>query len=279
MNNLNNNYHVAVPTAFNSDESLNVEATFQHILNLYEKGIRSILICGSTGEQHSLSLSEKRCLVESIEQENRFPSDLELIFGVASIRLAEAVELAQVVSQSKKIAAVLLGYPPYLIPTQEEAYYYTQTVLKEIQNKAVILYNNPRRTGFDLALKTILKLLENKNIIGIKEAGDKQKVVQLVAKSPKELFIFAGGDLDLEDKISLGFNSLSSIAGNIYPLEISTYFNALHTRSKMPQNSLDEMAIKLATVFTESPLPHLKERITKTEGINMGRCRLPLGAT
>ncbi|MEK3884604.1 hypothetical protein [Paenibacillus sp. PL2-23] len=52
MDMLKENIHIAVPTAFHNDESLNAEATLAHIRDLRGRGIRSVLICGSTGEQH-----------------------------------------------------------------------------------------------------------------------------------------------------------------------------------------------------------------------------------
>ncbi len=52
-------YHVAVPTAFDENEALNIQATLAHIHYLKEKWVNSVLVCGSTGEQHSLTLAEK----------------------------------------------------------------------------------------------------------------------------------------------------------------------------------------------------------------------------
>ena len=36
--------HVAVPTAFFKDESLNAQGTIDHIRYLYDKGIKSVLV-------------------------------------------------------------------------------------------------------------------------------------------------------------------------------------------------------------------------------------------
>jgi len=41
--------HVAVPTAFDKDEKLNIDKTIGHIQELYSQGIRSVFICGTTG--------------------------------------------------------------------------------------------------------------------------------------------------------------------------------------------------------------------------------------
>ena len=66
MHDLVTDYHIAVPSAFYDNEDLNTEATLQHIQNLYDQGVKSVMVCGTTGEQHSLSLAEKLQLFESL---------------------------------------------------------------------------------------------------------------------------------------------------------------------------------------------------------------------
>ena len=86
MHDLVNEYHIAVPTAFYDNEDLNTEATLQHIRNLYDQGVKSVMVSGTTGEQHSLTLAEKLKLLKSIDTATFLPDDLEIIFGVDSIR-------------------------------------------------------------------------------------------------------------------------------------------------------------------------------------------------
>jgi 4-hydroxy-tetrahydrodipicolinate synthase len=61
--------NVAIPTPFREDESLNVEG-FEAIVE-YQKhyGIESLLISGSTGEQHSMSIEERLQIIEYFDQQ------------------------------------------------------------------------------------------------------------------------------------------------------------------------------------------------------------------
>ena len=170
MFDLANDFHIAVPTAFYENEDLNTEATLQHVMHLYGQGVKSVLVCGTTGEQHSLSLAEKLQLLESLDAASFLPDDLEILFGVASIRQKEALQLAEKVNASPKISGVLLDFPPYILPSQKEAKLYVEAIAKVI-DKPIILYNNPRRTGFNLELDTFAELIKLPNIIGIKDAG------------------------------------------------------------------------------------------------------------
>jgi len=66
--------HIAVPTGFYEDESLNIQGTISHIRDLYKQGIKSVLVSGTTGEQHSLKLQEKIELINALELEEELIS-------------------------------------------------------------------------------------------------------------------------------------------------------------------------------------------------------------
>ncbi|TNV67812.1 dihydrodipicolinate synthase family protein [Trichococcus shcherbakoviae] len=275
MYDLANEYHIAVPTAFYDNEDLNMEATLQHIRNLYDQGVKSVLVCGTTGEQHSLLLTEKLQLLESIDEASFLPDDLEILFGVASIRQKEALQLAEKVNASPKISGVLLGFPPYILPSQKEAKLYVKAIA-QIIHKPIILYNNPRRTGFNLELDTFAELIKLPNIIGIKDAGDSARIPELISVADKKIYIYAGGEIDLGKKIVLGANRLSSMAGNLYPTEVEAYFTAL-LRGRADKIKNAGIEGEIHNVFAENPIIYIKNEITKQTKIDMGFARSPLG--
>lgn len=269
---LKNRYHIAVPTAFYEDESLNVADTIEHIIYLQNLGVGSVLVCGSTGEQHSLTLSEKISILDGIEKEDRFENGFEIIFGVSSIRQKEALALALKINTLTKISGILLGFPPYILPSQKEAVIYAQTIIQSL-NKPVIIYNNPKRTGFDLSITSFIDIANHKNVIGMKEAGDSERIPHLLATMNKKIAIYAGGETSLKEKVALGFNRLSSVAGNLYPLEIEKWFELLLAESNQdfPQQK------ELDKIYENSPLTYLKNAISTKESLSMGKPRSPLG--
>ena len=275
MHDLVNEYHIAVPTAFYDNEDLNTEATLQHIRNLYDQGVKSVMVCGTTGEQHSLTLAEKLQLLKSIDAATFLPDDLEIIFGVASIRQKEALQLAEKVNASAKINGVLLGFSPYILPSQKEARLYVEAIAKVIE-KPIILYNNPRRTGFNPELDTFAELIRLPNIIGIKDAGDSARIPELISVADKKIYVYAGGEIDLDKKIALGANRLSSMAGNLYPSEVEAYFTDL-LRGRADKTKNAGIEEKIHNVFAENPIIYIKNEITKQTKIDMGFARSPLG--
>lgn len=270
------NFNVAIPTSFDPDETLNTGNTLSIIKKLYEKGVRSILVCGSTGEQHSLTLEEKHALLQALESA-RLPDDLQLLFGVAGIRMKEALSLARAISESKKITAIMLGFPPYLRLSQREALLYAQHIIAAAE-KPTQLYNNPARTGFDLSVENMILLAENPLVVSLKEAGDTGKIRHLRSAIDKPFTYFMGGETDMITKLEAGFDAISSIGGNLIPEKIRSMLHAWHEGDyPAARKHHDAIMTALAPLYrTNSMLPALK-MILNQKGIPAGICRSPLG--
>ncbi|WP_010676713.1 dihydrodipicolinate synthase family protein [Bacillus timonensis] len=272
---LTENIHIAVPTAFFEDESLNIQGTIGHIRDLYKQGIRSVLVSGTTGEQHSLSLPEKIELINGLEREEELVTNMEIIFGVSSVRQKEAEELAKKIHHTK-IAGIMLGFPPYIIPTQEEALVYTRRII-HLSHKPTILYNNPRRTGFDLSEQSIIQLSKIDSVVGIKDAGNKEKVTRIKHDLGRnDFYFYAGGEVDLEEKISYGYNRLSSMAGNVFPTEISQWLQKMLMKQKISKPEIEQIEKMMEQVYQGNAIVNLK-KILNQKGVPMGTCRSPIG--
>lgn len=272
---LKEQFHIAIPTAFLEDESLDLDGTINHIRNLYKQGIKSVLVSGTTGEQHSLNLQEKMELLNRLEEEEELINEMEIIFGVSSVRQKKAEELAERI-QVTKIAGVMLGFPPYILPTQEEAVSYAKSIM-ERSKKPTILYNNPKRTGFDLSVGSILELSKCELVLGIKDAGAKEKVEAIKKHLMRnEFYFYAGGEVDLEEKIAYGYDRLSSIAGNIAPRVINNWFRGLLEGRQENEQEIKERAMILEQVYQGNAIVNVK-RILNQKGFQVGICRSPIG--
>ncbi|WP_020008006.1 dihydrodipicolinate synthase family protein [Salinicoccus albus] len=271
---LKSEMHVAVPTAFYEDESLDTSATISHVKQLYKDGVKSVLISGTTGEQHSMRLEEKIELISALDNEADLMQEIEVIFGVASVRQKEAEQLAKKV-RGTEIAAVMIGFPPYIIPSQAEAVHYAKKLI-QISNKPAIIYNNPGRTGFDLSVESILELSQLDSVIGVKDPGDREKMRTVKERIEKEFYFYAGGEIDLEAKVMYGYNRLSSIAGNCYPHEIEEWFTRLIREEPVKKDTASAVSQILYEVYNGSPIVNIKDHLN-AQGTPMGICRRPIG--
>lgn len=123
-----------------------------------------MIVSGSTGQQNSLSLAEKLELLTALN-DLKASQGFELLFGVASIRIKELIQLVSEPQAADHVASFLLGFPPYIRLTQAEAIYYVRELISHT-SKPVVLYNNPARTGF----------IPPPHLAGIKEAAGPSQV-------------------------------------------------------------------------------------------------------
>lgn len=272
------NFNIAVPTAFYWDESLNMAGTLAHIQHLIEQGLDSFLVCGSTGEQHSLSLSEKLEMVDTLEEWSGFghPHQGQIQFGVAAIRQTEAITLAKRVAESSVITGILLAFSPYIRPSQEEAYRYAIHII-EAADKPTILYNNPARTGFDLSADNIIALSKHPLVEGIKDPGDSAKMAVLKANIQKPFHYLAGGESNLLPKFHWGYNGISSVLGNLFPQNVSAILEAVMAQDFLSAEKAYEKLLTLMAPLSQGTLlVEIKKQLNQ-QGIDMGICRSPLG--
>ena len=270
------NFNVAIPTAFHKNEEINEQATLAHIQSLQAQGVDSFLVCGSTGEQHSLALGERLHLLETIAC-SKIPKESEIIFGVAAIRLKDAITLSKKIAEEGDIAGVMLAFPPYIRPSQKEAIYYAETLIEQAQ-KSVILYNNPPRTGFDLSVESAIYLSQHPLVEGIKEAGNPDNISIFREKISKPFRYYVGGEVNLVPKLQQGFNGISSILGNLYPKEIQQILIDHLQRDLAALSQSEQVLDNLLKPFMEADnfLVALKNALNEN-GLEMGSCRSPLG--
>lgn len=261
--------NIAVPTPFHEDERLHLEGFAPIVHHLAGQGIESLLICGSTGEQHALTIDER---IEIIQYFNsrRF-SGVELICGISSVRTRDALRLIQAVEGSV-FDAVMIGFPPYVLPTQQQAVHYVDELLRHT-TKQVMLYNNPPRTGFDLSAESFRQLvLRHPNIAGFKEVGDMERHKD--TPLPDSFIMFTAGDRDFPAKINHGFNGLSSIAGNMHPQEIKEALQALLEGSPVDHKQINTL---IAEALQGQGVVRVKQFYQQL-GFISAVCRSPIGA-
>src|SRR5699024_11043913 len=140
-----------------------------------------------------------------------------------------------------------------------------------------ILYNNPERTGFDLSAQSMIQLSKTEFVMGIKDAGGEEKVRQLKNKIKREDFYFyAGGEADLEEKVSYGINRLSSIAGNVSTPQNSLRYHNLLKHQNITKQENAKIENITSQVKQGNPIVHGKH-MKHHKGIPMGICRRPIG--
>ena len=178
------------------------------------EGTNGLVPVGTTGESPTLSHDEHKQVVEwCVGQANgRVP----VIAGAGSNSTREAIELAEH-AEGAGADAVLVVTPYYNKPTQEGLYQHFKAINDAI-GVPIIIYNIPSRSVIDMAVDTMKRLYDLKNIAGVKDA-----TANVVRVSQQRAAIGEGfNQLSGEDATALGFMAHGgpgciSVTSNVAP--------------------------------------------------------------
>lgn len=156
----------ALVTPFTND-GINFEELRKLIEFQILEGIDSLIICGTTGESSTMSLEEKKSVIEfSVKIANgRVP----IIAGTGGNNTKEVINLSKY-AESVGVDGLLLVTPYYNKTTQKGLISHFTEIAKNV-SLPIILYNVPSRTGLNIEPETCLELSKISNIVGIKEAS------------------------------------------------------------------------------------------------------------
>ena len=297
MSNVFNRYSVALVTPFtealsDDQEQYVDEASLEKVITFVAAELKQtaalandnmivggIIVAGTTGEQHSMSIEEREKLYKlSIKLGKK--SNVRVACGVAASYTAGAIKLARAAVLAG-CDGILLGLPPYIRPLEEELLSYVTAVCSPPE-VPVLLYNNTTRcaTGDTLRPESIVDLHKRGVIWGVKHATSPDRfipdAVEMMRLSDGTIRLYTGSDAKIADlmkpypsslidstsntnifseilkssmmegiDISIQnctynslFYGLTSIIGNLLPLEMSNIMYKLCCQYKNCNNAI-----------------------------------------
>jgi len=177
-------------------------------------GVHFLVPCGTTGETPTLT-SDERDRVVSITVEvaqGRVP----VLAGVGGYNTEEVAELAAH-TESLGVQGLLSVTPYYNKPTQEGLVQH-YTAIANRTSLPVIVYNVPGRTGCNVEPKTLARLAQIPNIVGVKEAsGNMAQMCEVCRVVPSDFSVLCGDDALALPLMAVGGRGLISVASNVVP--------------------------------------------------------------
>jgi len=266
-------YSVAMITPFSEQGAVD-ESSVRQMVNYYTHNqVPALLVSGSTGEQHSLTVEERIFLYQTVK--DAAPDNMPLYAGVAAVRTRDAIRLAREAEQTG-LSAIMLGFPPYVRPNQREAAIYIQAVCS-VTSLPLMLYNNPLRTGFNLETETLFCIVkEFPQIVALKEAGNPDRIKQIKEELGTDFQVLSGSDLTIADYFAKGYDGLTSIAGNLFPLEFLKIIQLLQEgQSAQAQHALGQLRESLE-LFGSIGWIRVIRHLFASHGLAAGYFREPL---
>ena len=255
------------------DDKINLDMFKRLIEFQIENKTDSIIVCGTTGESPTLSISEKKDLIKcAVETSNgRIP----IIAGTGSNNTKNAIEMS-IIAENLGVDGLLVVTPYYNKCTQNGLIEYYKAIANSV-SIPIIMYNVPSRTGVNIAPETCLELSKIPNIVAIKEAsGNISQVAKIAALCKDILHIYSGNDDQILPVLSLGGIGVISVLSNIKPNLVHNicydYFNGNTKIATKLQ--LDNLPLINALFDEVNPIP-IKYAMKKF-GFECGNPRSPL---
>ena len=262
----------AIITPFN-EQGIDFERLKRNIDFQYENGSSAIVVCGTTGENATLSTEEHDELVRVTVRECK--SRMKVIAGIGSNNTKSALRAAE----SAKYAgadAVLMVSPYYNKTSQKGLVEHFIHVADRVEIP-MILYNVPSRTGIGISAESCKELSRHPNINGIKEAsGDISYAAKLRSVCGDDLHIWSGNDDCTVSLMSIGALGVISVASNIVPGAVAKLCElCLEEHYKDAAELFAKFSPLFSALFVETnPIP--VKTAMKFMGMDSGLMRLPL---
>ena len=166
--------YVPLVTPFNADESINYDNYKKVIDYVIEGGMDGILVGGTTGEYHMMSLEERKELIKK---------GCEIAAGRVPVVAGTGMNTAKATIEMTNYAADCgaaygLVLPPYYHQTTEEGIYEFFKEVGEASKIGIIVYHTPGGTNVEMSPELCRRIAQLKGIVAIKETIDETHTSQ-----------------------------------------------------------------------------------------------------
>lgn len=262
----------AMITPFNNGE---VDyAAFSKFINWQiEQGTHGLVPCGTTGESPTLNHADHNEVIRFTvaEAKGRVP----IMAGTGSNSTDEAIEMS-VAAEKNGADAVLVVVPYYNKPTQEGLYQHYKAIDAAI-GVPMYVYNVPGRTVANLSHETMVRLLDLKNVRGLKDATGTLERIEQFKPFLKDGFEYLSG----EDDLALGMNERGavgtiSVTSNIAPKLCADMQNFSIAGKKAEAQAIMERLLPLHDAMFCETSPGPVKYAAKLLGLCNGQLKLPM---
>lgn len=209
-------------TPLSSDGQIDFSAFGEVIEYLVESKVHGVIIGGSTGEYYAHTAAERVEIAQRAK--DVLKARLPLVVGTGGIRTEDSVYFAEK-AKELEADALLVGSPPYALPTQKEIATHVLAVDKAA-GLPIMLYNYPARMGVAMGDEFFEAVAQCKNIVAIKESSGEMNRLHRLAHSHPSIQISCGWDDQALEFFAWGARSWVCAGSNFIPREHVALYEA-----------------------------------------------------
>lgn len=270
---------IAAPfTPMDDEGELNHDVIGTYANFLIDKGVKGAFVCGTTGEGPSLTLEERKALVE--EWVRCSEGRLKIIAHVGGTCQSDCMELAEHAADVG--ADAIAAMSPFFFKPQsaKELLMFFKPISEAAGELPFYYYHIPSMTGVDLSAYEILKKAEEifPKLAGVKfthfDLMDLQQCLELNGRHYNLLF---GRDETLLCGLSLGVESAVGSTYNYMAPVYTDLIEAFQKNDLQEARKCQESSVQLVQILNKyGGGVRAGKAIMEFIGIDCGPCRLPI---
>jgi 4-hydroxy-tetrahydrodipicolinate synthase len=207
----------ALITPFTRTGALDEGAVRRLARRQVDAGVHVLVPCGTTGESPTLSVDERRRVVEIVAAEAA--GRALVLAGAGGYDTREVIHA--VGDMERAGAQGILSVTPYYNKPTPEGLYQHYKAIADSTALPIVLYNVPGRTGCNIDPATLVRLATIPNIVAVKEAsGNITQMAEICRSVPPAFIVLSGDDAITLPLMAIGGRGIISVASNVVPAEM-----------------------------------------------------------
>jgi 4-hydroxy-tetrahydrodipicolinate synthase len=211
----------AVTTQFKPDFGLDVTATHRILTALIRDGASGLIVCGTVGENCSLTRQEKLAVIEAAR--DAAGKNIPVLAGIAEYTTAFASEMIAEASRIGVDGVMVMPALVYSSKPHETAAHFRS--IAKATDLPVMVYNNPPIYRTDVTPAILADLADCETIVAFKDSsGDTRRFTDVTNRVGDRFVMFAGLDDVIVESVLMGAVGWVSGMSNAFPHEADALF-------------------------------------------------------
>jgi 4-hydroxy-tetrahydrodipicolinate synthase len=258
-------------TPFRADGAVDY-TTLHGLTRQLAPAVAGLVVCGSTGEAHSLDSDEQLAVLDTVLQA---APGKPVLFGAGGPHRGHLHALLAAL-RSRPLTGLLVAPPYYVRPSQAAIADYFHD-LADRAHCPLVAYNIPYRTGVAIELDTFLRLAAHPNIRAVKDCGGSPALtLELITRTP--LQVLAGEDANILTTLCAGGSGAIAAAAHIHPERYTALYEAVRADRLGEARTLFHSLWPLIQALFAEPNPAGVKAALARQGLLRNVLRTPMAA-
>lgn len=267
--------YVPLVTPFHADESIDFEGYKKVIDYVIEGGMDGVLVGGTTGEYHMMSLEERKELIRR---------GCEIVDGRVNVIAGTGMNTAKATIELTNFAADCgakwaLVLPPYYHQTTEAGIYEFFKEVAEGSRIGIVIYHTPGSTNVELSPELLRELAKLDGIAAVKETIDETHTsdTYMATRDIPNFCVMEANEPLLLPSYAIGIDAAFSIIFNLLPREMREMYDLVFKKNDLAAaRVLNEKLAPIFHMMEAEPYPGPVKAGLDAIGLPGGIVRKPL---